>query len=68
MLSWIVNGSSKFDWIQYMINQTDKESYEMIVAITYGIWYARNAIIFQNKILSSIDVCSIALAQLQEKA
>ncbi|GAU15609.1 hypothetical protein TSUD_108680 [Trifolium subterraneum] len=55
MLSWIVNGSSKFDWIQYMINQTDKESYEMIVAITYGIWYARNAIIFQNKILSSID-------------
>ncbi|GAU49901.1 hypothetical protein TSUD_139570 [Trifolium subterraneum] len=49
-----------------MLNNTEKDSCEIIVAITYGIWYARNAAIFQNKILTPIEVCNTALAQLHE--
>ncbi|MCI13244.1 ribonuclease H protein, partial [Trifolium medium] len=44
----------------------DSESLEKIVAITYGIWYARNQTIFQDKCLPPSEVCSIALAQLHE--
>ncbi|GAU37510.1 hypothetical protein TSUD_275620 [Trifolium subterraneum] len=49
-----------------MFKSVDKESREVIVAITYGIWHARNATIFQEKFFTPIDVYYIALAQLQE--
>ncbi|GAU40964.1 hypothetical protein TSUD_187210 [Trifolium subterraneum] len=55
-----------FEWLQHMFKYADKESREVIVAITYGIWHARNAAIFQDKFFSPNDVCSIAMAQLQE--
>jgi hypothetical protein len=54
------------DWYDYMFKHTEKETMELIVAITYGIWVARNLTIFQDKHLPLIDVCNVAVAQLQE--
>ncbi|CAJ2661746.1 unnamed protein product [Trifolium pratense] len=39
---------------------------EKITAITYGIWYARNMLVFQNKYLPPQDIGSTALNQIQE--
>ncbi|XP_045797508.1 uncharacterized protein LOC123891638 [Trifolium pratense] len=58
--------SEFFDWINFMKNNTDKECMEKITAITYGIWYARNMLVFQNKYLPPQDISSTALNQIQE--
>ncbi|PNX95563.1 ribonuclease H, partial [Trifolium pratense] len=55
-----------YDWINYMINNTNKECIEKITAIMYGIWYARNVLVFQGKNLPPQEISSTALNQLQE--
>ncbi|CAJ2673653.1 unnamed protein product [Trifolium pratense] len=55
-----------YDWIRYMINNTNKECIEQITAIIYGIWYARNMLVFQEKLLPPQEISSIATKQLQE--
>jgi hypothetical protein len=52
------------DWYEYMFKHTEKDTKELIVAITYGIWYARNQLIFQEKFIPPFDVCTIAVTQL----
>ncbi|GAU41445.1 hypothetical protein TSUD_98410 [Trifolium subterraneum] len=54
------------DWVLHMFNQTDQASKELIAATLYGIWYARNLLVFQEKNLPPNDVSHIAFAQLQE--
>jgi ribonuclease HI len=49
-----------------MFKHTEKDTKKLIVAITYGIWYARNQLIFQEKFIPPFDVCTIAVTQLQE--
>jgi hypothetical protein len=55
-----------YDWFKYMLNNTSQECMEQIVAITYGIWYARNQKIFQGKNLQTVDICNVDLARLSE--
>jgi hypothetical protein len=49
-----------------MFNYTDKESMELIIATIYGIWYARNLLIFQEKILPPQEISHTALSQIHE--
>ncbi|PNX84141.1 hypothetical protein L195_g040194, partial [Trifolium pratense] len=49
-----------------MMNNTNKECVEKITAIIYGIWYARNMLIFQEKHLPPQEISSMAFKQLQE--
>jgi hypothetical protein len=44
------------DWFVYMANHTDKESMEKITATIYGIWYARNMFLFQEKIIPPQEI------------
>ncbi|PNX67651.1 hypothetical protein L195_g055740, partial [Trifolium pratense] len=54
------------DWLISMMNNTNKECVEEITAIIYGIWYARNMLIFQEKHLPPQEISSMAFKQLQE--
>ncbi|PNY14022.1 ribonuclease H [Trifolium pratense] len=54
------------DWVLHMFKQTDKASREIITATLYGIWYARNLLVFQGKNLPPHEVSTTILAQLQE--
>ncbi|GAU47963.1 hypothetical protein TSUD_280220 [Trifolium subterraneum] len=54
------------DWVLHMFNQIDHASKELIAATPYGIWYAMNLLVFQEKNLPPNDVSHIAFAQLQE--
>jgi ribonuclease HI len=49
-----------------MCNETDKTSMEIITSTIYGIWYARNMLIFQDKDLAPQDISSNSVKQLQE--
>ncbi|PNY07276.1 cytochrome p450 [Trifolium pratense] len=49
-----------------MINNTNKEYLEKITTIIYGIWYARNILVFQEKHLPPQDISSTVFNQLQE--
>jgi hypothetical protein len=60
------NINNLFDWILHMFNYTDKESMELIIATIYGIWYARNLLIFQEKILPPQEISHTALSQIHE--
>ncbi|CAJ2647191.1 unnamed protein product [Trifolium pratense] len=55
-----------YDWLDSMINKTNQECIEQITATIYGIWYARNMLVFQGKSLPPQDISSIALKQLHE--
>ncbi|PNX85350.1 hypothetical protein L195_g041418 [Trifolium pratense] len=55
-----------YDWLDSMINKTNQECIEQITTIIYGIWYARNMLVFQEKSLPPQDISSIALKQLHE--
>jgi ribonuclease HI len=55
-----------FDWYNYMFLQTDQNTMEIVTAITYGIWYARNQLVLQGKYLPPMEVCNFALKQLQD--
>ncbi|CAJ2651829.1 uncharacterized protein LOC123894954 [Trifolium pratense] len=37
------------DWFYYMLNNTNKESMQIITTITYTIWFARNQKVFQHQ-------------------
>ncbi|XP_045831362.1 uncharacterized protein LOC123922707 [Trifolium pratense] len=55
-----------YDWITYMINNTDKECMEKIVAIIYEIWNARDQLVFQENDLPPQEISVIALRRLHE--
>ncbi|MCI14023.1 hypothetical protein A2U01_0035149, partial [Trifolium medium] len=55
-----------FDWFEFMFKQAEQDNMEMIVAITYGVWYSRNQLVFQEKHIPPNEVSIVALIQLQE--
>jgi hypothetical protein len=37
------------DWLVYNINNLSGKDLSYVAAVTYGIWYARNQQVFENK-------------------
>jgi hypothetical protein len=58
--------NSFFDWFDFFAKHADKLQLEQITATIYGIWYARNQKVFQNKELPPYDVGQKAISQLHE--
>jgi hypothetical protein len=54
------------DWFNFLAKHTDNLQLEQITATIYGIWYARNQKVFQNKELPPNEVSQKAISQLHE--
>jgi ribonuclease HI len=54
------------DWLQHMLTTALKDSFQLITAITYGIWNARNKKIFEGKDIPARETVEKAISALHE--
>jgi hypothetical protein len=54
------------EWVKYSINTLKEEDIIYIAAITYGIWFARNQLIFEDRDIEEWDTIDKASKSIQD--